>query len=173
MKPVPIIRSDKPHTVKVTTGSHVASRTTIQNFKSPEPTEDISSSPRKKAQVKTPKAKPTASPAAAAKTVRAKSARDKTPKSPPLEAPSKRAKNQAKPAPVKKARPQPKPSTAALLPTSAQAPIPNVAPTPSEPVWEQNSLVKTRIDQLKARNALLAEQLQRLPQTPTARGKRP
>jgi hypothetical protein len=72
----------------------------------------------------------------------------------------------------KTARPKSKLRTA-LPSDSAKAQAQQAAPTPTEPVWEQDNPVKTRIDQLRARNAQLAEQLQRLPQMPTARGKRP
>jgi hypothetical protein len=115
--------------------------------------------------VKTPKIKRIDPPPAPAKTVRAKAA-----KSLPLESPSKPVKPQT--ASGKTARPKPKLRTA--LPSgSAKAQAQQAAPTPTEPIWEQDNPVKTRIDQLRARNAQLAEQLQRLPQMPTARGKRP
>jgi hypothetical protein len=165
MKPNTLIRSDKAHTVKVTAGSNVAARQSTQKFKNSEPTDDSPTNIRKVMPVKTPKIKRIEPPAAPAKTVRAKAAI-----SPPPQAPSKPVK--PKTASGKTARPQPKLRT--TLPSgSAKAQAQQAAPTPTEPIWEQDNPVKTRIDQLRARNAQLAEQLQRLPQMPTARGKRP
>ena len=165
MKPNTLIRSDKAHTVKVTAGSNVAARQSTQKFKNSEPTDDSPTNIRKVMPVKTPKIKRIEPPAAPAKTVRAKAAI-----SPPPQAPSKPVK--PKTASGKTARPQPKLRTTLPL-GSAKAQAQPAAPTPTEPVWEQDSPVKTRIDQLRTRNSQLAEQLQRLPQTPTARGKRP
>jgi hypothetical protein len=165
MKPNTLIRSDKPHAVNMPAGSNVAARKSTQKFKPTEPTDDSPTNLQKVMPVKTPKIKRIEPPAAPAKAVRAKAA-----KSLPLETPSKPAK--PKTASGKTVRPKPKLRTA--LPSSkAKAQAQSAAPTLTEPVWEQDNPVKNRIDQLRARNAQLAEQLQRLPQMPTARGKRP
>ena len=67
-----------------------------------------------------------------------------------------------------------KPKLRTVPPSSSAKSHPlDEAPTQNEPIWEQDNPVKTRIDQLRARNAQLAEQLQRLPQMPTARGNQP
>jgi hypothetical protein len=165
MKPNTLIRSDKAHAVNMPAGSNVAARQNTQKFKTSEPADDSPANIQKVMPVKTPKIKPIEPPAAPVKTVRAKAAI-----SPPPPAPSKPVK--PKTASGKTARPQPKLRNA-LPSSSAKAQVQEAAPTPTEPVWEQDNPVKTRIDQLRARNAQLAEQLQRLPQMPTARGKRP
>jgi hypothetical protein len=165
MKPNTLIRSDKPHAVNMPAGSNVAARKSTQKFKPSETTNDSPTNIQKVMPVKTPKIKRIEPPTAPAKTVRAKAT-----KSLPLQSPSTPVKPQT--ASGKTARPKPKLRTA--LPSgSAKAQPQQAAPTPTEPVWEQDNPVKTRIDQLRARNAQLAEQLQRLPQMPTARGKRP
>ena len=163
MKPNTLIRSDKAHAVNMPAGSNVAARQNTQKFKSSEPTDDSSTNTQKVMPVKTPKIKRIEPPAAPVKTVRAKAAI-----SPPPQAPSKPVK--PKTASGKTARPQSKLRNASP-PSSGKAQAQPAAPTPTEPVWEQDNPVKTRIDQLRARNAQLAEQLQRLPQMPTARGK--
>ncbi len=165
MKPNTLIRSDKAHAVNMPAGSNVAARQNTQKFKPSEPTDDSPTNIQKVMPVKIPKIKRIEPPAAPVKTVRSNAAIN-----PPPQAPSKPVKPKTESG--KTARAQPKLRTA--QPTSnAKAQAQPAAPTPTEPVWEQDNPVKTRIDQLRARNAQLAEQLQRLPQMPTARGKRP
>lgn len=61
-------------------------------------------------------------------------------------------------------------STKLNAPSAAQ----NAAPSePIGPLWESDNPIKSRIEQLKTRNAQLAEQLQRLPSARPARGQRP
>jgi hypothetical protein len=165
MKPNTLIRSDKPHAVNMPAGSNVAARKSTQKFKPPEPTEDSPTNIQKVMPVKTPKIKRIEPLTGPAKTVRTNAANSQPP-----ETPSKPVKPQT--ASGKTARPKAKLRTA-QPPDSAKAHAQQAAPTPTEPVWEQDNPVKARIDQLRARNAQLAEQLQRLPQMPTARGKRP
>lgn len=57
---------------------------------------------------------------------------------------------------------------AGQLPTQAPAPAPAPTPVPSLTIWGHDSAVKKRIEQLKIRNAQLAEQLQRLPSSAKA-----
>ena len=61
---------------------------------------------------------------------------------------------------------------AGQVPTQASAPAPAPAPAPtpvpSLAIWGHDSAVKKRIEQLKIRNAQLAEQLQRLPSSTKA-----
>lgn len=59
---------------------------------------------------------------------------------------------------------------AGQAPTQVPAPAPAPAPTPvpSLAIWGHDSAVKKRIEQLKIRNAQLAEQLQRLPSSAKA-----
>jgi hypothetical protein len=163
MKPNTLIRSDKPHAVNMPAGSKLAARQNTQKFKDSNSNDDSPTNIQKVMPVKTPKINRIDPPAAPAKTVRAKAAKSLAP-----ENPSKPVK--PKTASGKTARPQPKLRTA-LPSSSAKAQVQEAAPTPTEPVWEQDNPVKNRIDQLRARNAQLAEQLQRLPQMPLARGK--
>ena len=167
MKKNTLIRSDRPHAVNMPAGSNVAARKSTQKFKSSETSDDSPTNIQKVAPVKTPKSKRIEPPTPAVKAVRAKAL-----EVPSVEAPTPLAKPKSKPASGKTVRSKPKLRTASLS-SSAKAQALDAAPTPIEPIWEQGNPVKTRIDQLRARNAELAEQLQRLPQMPTARGKRP
>ena len=163
MKKPTLIRSDKPHAVNMPAGSNVAARkTTPKNTPAP-PTDETPTNVQKVVPVNPPKTKRITPPPPVAKTVRSKATKIAPPEPPPKIV-------KPKPAPAKAARSLPKLRAPA---PSRKAKTPEPAPTPIEPVWEQDNPVKTRIDQLRTRNAQLAEQLQRLPQTPTARGKRP
>lgn len=58
---------------------------------------------------------------------------------------------------------------------AAEKPAPDAAPTPELSVaelWEQGSPIRTRIAQLRTRNSLLEEQLQRLRPPVQVRGKK-
>jgi hypothetical protein len=93
------------------------------------------------------------------------------------------------PAPAKTApRPAAKPRAKARLNPShevASPPVREALPTPKTPaappppvldeaaLWEKDSPVKNRLAQLRTRNALLGEQLQRLKSPSPARGKNP
>jgi hypothetical protein len=156
-----LIRSDKPHAVKMTAGSKVAQRKGPAKAKEPDPPAPLQANIQKVAPTKAPKVQRTASPTSVAKTIRAKASLSR-----PEEAPAKTPKAKATPAKVAKAAPKAR-STPAKK--SVKAP----APAPAEPIWEQDNPIKARIEQLRTRNAQLAEQLQRLQNTPTARGKRP
>ncbi|PUE43313.1 hypothetical protein [Limnohabitans sp. Hippo3] len=150
MKKNTVLRNESPHAVKMQAGSNVAERTT-----------------RKAASVKEPADK-------------AKG--DDSANTPPL--------TKVVSAPVKASpRTPPKPRTKARLKTSVQADSPGAPPAlrstetpqtaPTPPVldeaalWEQDSPVKNRLAQLRSRNALLGEQLQRLKPPFQARGKKP
>jgi hypothetical protein len=164
VKKTTLIRSDKPHAVNMPAGSNVAARKTTQKFTEPATADETPTNVQKVVPVKVPKAKRITAPPPVAKTVRAKAT-----KTVPPEAPPKIVKPKSTPA--KAARSMPKLRNTQAPSKKAKAPEPD--PTPIEAVWEQDNPIKNRIDQLRTRNAQLAEQLQRLPQTPTARGKRP
>jgi hypothetical protein len=167
MKQNKLIRSDKPHSVNMPEGSNVAARQSTQKFKASDAVDESPTHIQKAAPVKNPKIKDIEAPVQPAKKVRAKAA-----KGLPIEAPTQRVK--PKPATGKTARPKPKLRSAqAQSRAKTKAPAQDAAPAPVVPVWEKDNPVKTRIDQLISRNAQLAEQLQRLPQMPIARGKRP
>ncbi len=84
--------------------------------------------------------------------------------------------------PVDAARPEPIAFPAAAAKpvrakaTQPKAPAPQRATakaqpeTPAEPIWEKDNPIKRRIEDLKTRNAQLAEQIQRVQNSSTARG---
>lgn len=174
MKKSNLIRSDKPHAVNMPAGSNVAQRKGPPKASEPDPATEAPPNIQKVVPTKTPKTERITPPAA--KTVRAKATLSR-----PIEPPVKTAKpktatakaagtkttpTKATPAKAAKAKPR---STTPKRSAQAQP----QAPAPTEPVWEQDNPIKTRIEKLRTRNAQLAEQLQRLQTTPTARGKRP
>lgn len=167
MKKTTLIRSDKPHSVQMPEGSSVAQRkstakktSTPETPPTPEPLKNLQVAPDVKA---------------------AKSRKAPTPK--PLAAPAPTPAPAASKAPVAakppKAKRKPAPKTAARKPRNTSAVkaselIPATLPVaPVLPVWEQDNPVKARIEELKALNAQLSEQLQRLPTTRTLRGATP
>lgn len=164
MKKSTLIRSDKPHTVQMAEGSSVAQRKSTAKKPvtpgTPEPLENIqlatavkTAKPRKASTSKALAApEPTPAPAASKAPVAAKSPTAKR-----------------KPVP-KTATRKPRTTSAVKSPESTQASLPAA---PVLPVWEQDNPVKTRIEELKALNAQLSEQLQRLPNTRTLRGATP
>ncbi len=161
MKKSTLIRSDKPHAVNMAAGSNVAQRKGPRKVSEPDKPDPVPPNIQKVAASKAPKAQRTASSGPVAKAVRTKAslsrsgeAPDATPK--PKAAPAKAAKPKAK---ARSTTPK----------NSNQAQV--QATEPTEPIWEQHNPVKARIEQLRTRNAQLAEQLQRLQKTPTARGK--
>jgi hypothetical protein len=152
-----LIRSDKPHAVKMTAGSNVAQSKGPAKAKEPDQPAPLKANIQKVAPTKAPKVQRTASPTSVAKTVRAKASLTRL-----IEAPAKPTKPKA--APAKATKPK-------ARSTSPKSSAKVEAPAPTEPIWEQNNPIKARMEQLRARNAELAEQLQRLQKTPTARGK--
>ena len=155
MKKGTILRNESPHAVKMPEGSKVAARKVKKETASvpvpdevpPPPVTRKSVSPK----VKTAKDKP--APVKVAAKPRAK------------------ARVRAKPpAPDKVA---PAPVLASIAPASVLAP--RILPTPIDEaaIWEKDNPVKNRMTQLKARNALLEEQLQRLQSPFQARGRKP
>lgn len=161
MKKNTLIRSDKPHAVNMPAGSNVAQRKSPPKVSAPD--------------------EPTQAPANLQKVTPAKAIKVQR-LTPPI-TPAKTLRSKAKLSrPVESAAPSPQPNT---TPTKAVKPKAKVrsaspksnakiqAPAPTEPVWERDNPIKARIEQLRTQNAQLAEQLQRLQMTPTARGKRP
>ena len=155
MKKGTILRNEAPHAVQMPEGSKVAARKVkkepvsvpVPDEVPPPPVTRKSVSPK----VKTAKDKP--APVKVAAKPRAK------------------ARVRAKPpAPDKVA---PAPVVASNAPASVLAP--RILPTPIDEaaIWEKDSPIKTRMSQLKARNALLEEQLQRLQSPFQARGRKP
>jgi hypothetical protein len=149
MKPNNLIRSDKAHAVNMPAGSNVAQRKSPPKASATDQPNEAPPNIQKVVTASAPKVQRITVPTPTAKTVRAKATLSR-----PIEAPTK----------------TPKPKARSTLPkNSAKAP----APAPTEPVWEQDNPIKARIEELRTRNAQLAEQLQRLQKTPTARGIRP
>jgi hypothetical protein len=149
LKKSTLIRSDKPHSVKMAEGSNVAQRK--NPVKKPEPVVEtpVADNIQKLAPVKTSKPKRVVAPVVAAKPARTK-AKLKAPP-PPVPTPPKPKKPRAQAVKVK---------------TPATAPV-------EVPLWEQDNPIKARIEQLNALNAQLSEQLQRLPSSRPARGLKP
>lgn len=153
MKKGTILRNDAPHAVNMPEGSKVAARK-VKKEPVAAPVQDEVPRPAPTRKADSPKVKPT---------------QDK-------QAPVKVA---AKPRAKARAKPKAADTTASAqgLQAIVAAPVPALpmAPMPIDEaaIWEKDNPVKTRMSQLKARNALLEEQLQRL-QTPfQARGRRP
>ena len=165
MKKSTLVRSDKPHAVKMAEGTNVAQRKTPKKNSAPDAPVEAASNLQKLPPVEAAPANPIAVPAATAKPVRAKArtkARTKAPTTEPV---------RAKP-PTRQAQATPK-ATNPKAPAKPRAPDKAQPETPTEPIWEQDNPIKRRIEELKTRNAQLAEQIQRVQNSPTARGKRP
>lgn len=162
MKKSTLVRSDKPHAVKMAEGTNVAQRKSVKKASAPEAPQPAPDNIQKITPAKAPKTETLEVPAMLLKPTRAKaSPRPAQPQSLPSRA--TRPKAAAKPKAPAKAAAKAQPAAAPLAPPAA----------PPEPVWEQDNPIKNRIEKLKTRNAQLAEQLQRLQSSPTARGKRP
>jgi hypothetical protein len=167
MKKGTILRNEAPHAVQMPEGSKVAARKVKKEAASvpvpvevpPPPVAQKSVSPK----VKTTKDKP--APVKVAAKTRAK-AKAKAPAPAPASA---RAKARAKPKAPDIIAP------ARVVASIAAVPAPRIVPLPIDEaaIWEKDSPIKTRMSQLKARNALLEEQLQRLQSPFQARGRKP
>jgi hypothetical protein len=157
-----LVRSDKPHAVKMAEGANVAQRKSVKKTGAPEAPKPAPDNIQKITPGKAPKTATLEVPAMPLKPARAKaSARAAHPEPKP----NRSAQPKAAATPKAPAKP------AAHARPAAAPPAPPAAPP--EPVWEQDNPIKNRIEKLKTRNAQLAEQLQRLQSSPTARGKRP
>lgn len=182
MKKTTLVRSDKPHAVKMAEGTNVAQRKSAKKTSGPEapsaPPDNIQKIAPEPVAATEPAVVTAVVPAMLLKPVRAKTkltpARTpSTPSAPNSVSPTAKTKAAAKPKAATKTAAKARPSAAPkLAPKPAPQPAPKPAPPP-EPVWEQDNPIKKRIEQLKTRNAQLAEQLQRLQSSTTARGKRP
>jgi hypothetical protein len=155
MKKGTILRNDAPHAVKMPEGSKVAARKVKKETASVPVPEEVSPPPVTRKSV-SPKVK---------------TAKDKP-------APEKVAtKPRAKPKTKAKADPQAPDAVAPTQAVASAAPVlaPRVLPLPIDEaaIWEKDNPVKSRMTQLKARNALLEEQLQRLQSPFQARGRKP
>jgi hypothetical protein len=147
MKKNTLIRNDSPHAVKMNEGSNVAERRV-----------------KKVAAVKEDEPKPSVS-------LLVKPTPEITPV--PVKAPKRSA---VKPRPSVRLKTAP-PATPAPAPLPIQAVKPLAAITAAPildeaALWEQDNPVKSRLAQLRTRNALLDEQLQRLKTPFHARGKK-
>ena len=165
MKKGTILRNEAPHAVQMPEGSKVAARKVKKEAASvpvpvevpPPPVAQKSVSPK----VKTTKDKPAPAKVAA-------KPRTKTKAKAPAPARA-RAKPRAKPkAPDTIAPAQ---GVASIAPVTAPRFLP--MPIDEAAIWEKDSPIKTRMSQIKARNALLEEQLQRLQSPFQARGRKP
>ena len=150
MKKNTVIRNDSPHAVKMSAGSNVAER----KLKKVAAVKEAEPKPSVNLLVKpTPEITPV--PVKAPKRSAAKPR------------PSVRLKT---PSPVPPAPPAPPP-----LPIQAVKPLAAITAAPmldEADLWEQDNPVKSRLAQLRTRNALLDEQLQRMKTPFHARGKK-
>lgn len=165
MKKGTILRNEAPHAVQMPEGSKVAARKVKKEpvsvpvpdeVPAPAVTRKLVSPKVKTAQDKPAPVKVAAKPRAKAKAPAPASARAKArakPKAPDIIAPTQ--------------------GVASIAPASELAP--RILPTTIDEaaIWEKDSPIKTRMSQLKARNALLEEQLQRLQSPFQARGRKP
>lgn len=164
MKKSTLVRNDKPHAVKMAEGANVAQRKNTKKTSAPEAPAPTPINLQKIAPVKTPQTTPLAPPPAPIKPVRAKARLRAEPAPPPVSPVAKpKAPAKASVKPRAKAAPATPPATPPAAPPAA----------PPEPVWVQDNPIKSRIDKLKVRNAQLTEQIERLQNASTARGKRP
>lgn len=164
MKKSTLVRNDKPHAVKMAEGANVAQRKNTKKPTSPEAPAPAPNNIQKITPVKVVKVAALAPPPGLSKPVRAK-ARLQTDAAPPHVSQAAKPKTVAKPRAKAPSAPFTEPPTAPSTAAHTAA--------PSEPVWEQDNPIKGRIEKLKSRNAQLAEQIERLQNTPTARGQRP
>lgn len=152
-----LIRSKKPHEVKLVDGTQLAqSQQALASEELPVPAliRKSGASASANASAKAPVRKKAISPAAAG--VR----------------PAKKAAAQS-PSPVaaKKAKPAAKP---AIKPAIKKAPSPRLpARVPADGLWETDSAVQQRLQALMERNAQLAEQLQRIQSNALPKGYKP
>ena len=147
MKKNTLIRNDSPHAVKMNEGSNVAERRV-----------------KKVAAVKEDEPKPSVS-------LLVKPTPEITPV--PVKAP-KRSAVKPRPSVRLKTAPPAKPAPASL-PIQAVKPLAAITAAPildEAALWEQDNPVKSRLAQLRTRNALLDEQLQRLKTPFHAQGKK-
>ena len=165
MKKGTILRNEAPHAVQMPEGSKVAARK-VKKEPVSAPVPDEVTAPAVTRKSVSPKVKATQDKPAPVKVAAKPRAKAKAP------APaSARAKARAKPkAPDTIAPAQ---GVASIAPASELAP--RILPTTIDEaaIWEKDSPIKTRMSQLKARNALLEEQLQRLQSPFQARGRKP
>ena len=144
-----VLRPEKSHTVQMPEGSKTASRARTRKLTEP-PIEERAEPERR---VKAPPVTRPAAPAPAVAAALPPAARSKAVLA-----------NRSKTTPRKPIAPP------------APAPAPPVLPPPPPPesaLWEARSPVMARLEQLRARNAQIAEQIQRLTLTLPPRGKTP
>ena len=151
MKKSTLIRNDSPHAVKMPEGANVAARKVKKA-----PAEPAPQAPPVNMAVK-------------------KSLSKKAPETPDSKVPESIA---AQPKQKTRLKPKAQARTAPALKPPAVVdlmPLPLPAPVPLDEamLWEKDNPVKSRMAQLKARNAALEEQLQRLQSPFQARGKKP
>lgn len=165
MKKGTILRNEAPHAVQMPEGSKVAARK-VKKETASVPVPDEVPAPAVTRKLVSPKVKTAQDKPAPVKVAAKPQAKAKAPAPAPARA---RAKARAKPkAPDTIAPAQ---GVASIAPVTA----PRVLPMPIDEaaIWEKDSPIKTRMSQIKARNALLEEQLQRLQSPFQARGRKP
>ena len=176
MKKNTLIRNDSPHAVKMNEGSNVAERKVkkVVAVKEDEPKPSVKSMVKPTPEITpVPVKAPKRSAVKPRPSVRLKTAPPAPPAPPapaplPIQAVKPRPSVRLKPAP-------PAPPAPAPLPIQAVKPLAAITAAPildEAALWEQDNPVKSRLAQLRTRNALLDEQLQRLKTPFHARGKK-
>ena len=165
MKKGTILRNEAPHAVQMPEGSKVAARK-VKKEPVSVPVPDEVPAPAVTRKLVSPKVKTAQDKPAPVKVAAKPQAKAKAPAPAPARS---RAKARAKPKAADTIAPAQ--GVASIAPVTA----PRVLPMPIDEaaIWEKDSPIKTRMSQIKARNALLEEQLQRLQSPFQARGRKP
>jgi hypothetical protein len=146
-----LIRSKKPHEVKLTEGSQVAQSPQAHAADEQQVPAMIRKNTGSRRAGASANAKPTAS---VAKTAPARKKASSPAEKRPAAAPARKRSSKAVPPP--------------------KAPSPRLpAKVPADGLWEADSAVMQRLQALVAHNAQLSEQLQRLQNTPVSKGYKP
>jgi hypothetical protein len=173
MKKNTLIRNDSPHAVKMNEGSNVAERRVkkVAAVKEDEPKPSVSLLVKPTPEITpVPVKAPKRSAVKPRPSVRLKTA----PPAPPVPAPLPIQAVKPRPSVRLKTAP-PAPPAPAPLPIQAVKPLAAITAAPildEAALWEQDNPVKSRLAQLRTRNALLDEQLQRLKTPFHAQGKK-
>lgn len=165
MKKGTILRNESPHAVQMPEGSKVAARK-VKKEPASAPVPDEVLPPPVAQKLVSPKAKTAEDKPAPVKVAAKPRAKPKAPAPAPASA---RARAKAKPKAPDNA------ASAQVMATTASVTAPRILSMPIDEaaIWEKDSPIKTRMSQIKARNALLEEQLQRLQSPFQARGRKP
>ena len=164
----PLIRSKKPHEVKLVDGTQLAqSQQPLAGEEVPVPALIRKASGSTASRRSTTAANSKVAAAASAKTPARKKA--SPPAAPAVRAAKKTPAKSASPAAAKTAKPAVKPAAKKVALPSPRLP----ARVPADGLWEADSAVNQRLQALIERNAQLSEQLQRIQSNALPKGYKP